>query len=151
MLPFRLFLAALCTVVAAAVGLVLTKPDSAPPTVTTVSAPSVSPTPTPVTPTRKPKPKPVVKRGEVPVEIYNNSGIPGLAATTSSRARSAGWNVVGADNWYGTVPASTVYYPARLKAAALLLAKDLGVGRLKPAIAPMRGDRLTVILTSDYS
>ena len=59
--------------------------------------------------------------------------------------------VVGSDNWYGTISASTVYYPARLKAQAELLGKDLGISRLKPTIAPMRGDRLTVILTRDYS
>ena len=30
------------------------------------------------------------------------------------------------------------------------VAKDLGIRRVKPMIAPMRGDRLTVILTTDY-
>jgi hypothetical protein len=58
--------------------------------------------------------------------------------------------VVGTDNWYGTVDATTVYYPPRLKAAATLLAADLRIARLKPAIDPMRPDRLTVILTGDY-
>jgi hypothetical protein len=38
-----------------------------------------------------------------------------------------------------------------MHAQARLLGKDLGISRLKPSIAPMRGDRLTVILTSDYS
>ncbi|CUR55578.1 conserved exported hypothetical protein [metagenome] len=119
----------------------------------TVAEPSVTPTPTP-TPTPKP-PKvvkqPTVKRGEIFVEVYNNSGISGLAGTTASRARGAGWNVVGSDNWYGTIPASTVYYPPRLAPAAKALAKDLGISRLQPAVDPMRFDRLTVILTSDYS
>ncbi|NUR06269.1 MAG: LytR C-terminal domain-containing protein [Nocardioidaceae bacterium] len=118
-----------------------------------------TPSPTPVvraTPTHKPKPKPkpkapAVKRGSVYVEVYNNSGVKGLAGRTAGRAQGAGWQVVGSDNWYGTISASTVYYPARLHAAAKLLAKDLGISRLKPAIAPMRFDRLTVILTSDYS
>ena len=32
-------------------------------------------------------------------------------------------------------------------AAARLLGRDLGINRLRPAIAPMRFDRLTVILT----
>ncbi len=101
---------------------------------------------------RKKKPqRPAVRRGETFVEVYNNSGISGLAGRTSKRASGAGWKVVGSDNWYGTIPASTVYYPARLEPAAKLLARDLGIERLKPAIAPMRFDRLTVILTSDYS
>jgi hypothetical protein len=32
-----------------------------------------------------------------------------------------------------------------------MLGKDLGIQRLQPAIAPMRLDRLTVILTTDYA
>lgn len=101
-------------------------------------------------PDRKP-PRPVVRRDQTYVEVYNNSGISGLAGTTATRAQGAGWQVVGSDNWYGTIPASTVYFPPRLDAEARLLGKDLGIVRLQPAIAPMRFDRLTVILTTDYS
>ena len=97
------------------------------------------------------KKKPVVRRGDTYVEVFNNSGISGLAGSTAARAQGAGWQVVGSDNWYGTIPASTVYYPARLHDQAKLLGKDLGIARLKPSIAPMRGDRLTVILTRDYT
>jgi hypothetical protein len=99
---------------------------------------------------KAPKKAPV-RRGDTFVEVFNNSGISGLAGSTAARAQGAGWQVVGSDNWYGTIPASTVYYPARLREQATLLGKDLGIGRLRPMIAPMRGDRLTVILTSDYS
>jgi LytR cell envelope-related transcriptional attenuator len=117
---------------------------------------TVTVTPSPSTAARKPAvekkhPKPVVHRGETYVEVFNNSGISGLAGSTAARASGAGWQVIGSDNWYGTIDASTVYYPLRLHAAAKLLAKDLGIARIKPTIAPMRGDRLTVILTSDYS
>ncbi len=94
---------------------------------------------------------PVVHRGATYVEVFNNSGISGLAGSTAARAQGAGWNVVGSDNWYGTIDASTIYYPPRLRAAAKLLGKDLGIAHLKPSIPPMRGDRLTVILTADYS
>jgi hypothetical protein len=115
--------------------------------------PSPSPTrraaPQTVHPKHKPR-KPVLRRGQTVVEVFNNSGIHGLAATTAARARGVGWQVVGSDNWYGTVDASTVYFPPRLHAAAKLLAKDLGIRRVKPLIAPMHGDRLTVILTTDY-
>jgi hypothetical protein len=97
---------------------------------------------------KKPKPpKPEIRRGDTYVEVYNNSGITGLAGRTAKRARGAGWQVVGSDNWYGTIPASTVYYPPRLDDEAKLLAKDLGIRRLKPAIAPMKMHRHTVILT----
>jgi hypothetical protein len=100
---------------------------------------------------KKRKPGPGALRDGVFVEVYNNSGISGLAGRTSRRASGAGWKVVGSDNWYGTIPASTVYYPQRLTAQAKLLARDLGIHRLRPAIAPMKFDRLTVILTRDYA
>ena len=107
--------------------------------------------PQPVLEKDKSQKKRVVRREGVFVEVYNNSGISGLAGTTASTIAGAGWQVVGSDNWYGTIPASTVYYPDRLKDQAKLLAKDLGIERVKPAISPMRLDRLTVILTADYS
>ena len=96
------------------------------------------------------KSAPVVRRAKVLVAIFNNSNIKGLAGKTGTRAERAGWTVAGTDNWYGTVDSSTVYYGPRLKAAADLLAHDLGITRVKAAIAPMRSDRLTVILTADY-
>ena len=123
---------------------------AAAPTVTTPAATPTSTAPEPAVTKPKPKKQPV-RRGGTYVEVYNNSGISGLAGSTAARAQGAGWEVVGSDNWYGTIPASTVYYPARLHAQAKLLGKDLGISRLKPSIAPMRGDRLTVILTRDYS
>jgi LytR cell envelope-related transcriptional attenuator len=107
------------------------------------STPTVVPTPTI---TSKPA-VPEFKRGKVYVEVYNNSGEQGLASQVGDRASSLGWQVVGADNWYGTIPASTVYFPPRLRAAAHQLALDLAIKRLMPAVEPMRGDRLTVILT----
>jgi hypothetical protein len=93
--------------------------------------------------------KPQVDRSKVIVQVFNNSHISGLAGRVAGRATDAGWQVVGSDNWYGTIPTSTVYYPARLKAAGRLLALDLGIHRSMPAVAPMRLDRLTVILTGE--
>jgi len=97
------------------------------------------------------KAKPTVKRNTVYIDVYNNSNITGLASGTASRIQSAGWQVVGSDNWYGTIPATTIYYPERLKAAAALLSKDLGIERVQPAVDPMNMDRLTLILTADFS
>ena len=91
--------------------------------------------------------KPKVDRSQVVVEVFNNSGVTGLAGSVAARTAHAGWQVVGSDNWYGTIPSSTVYFPPRLKAAGHLLALDLGIHRVMPAVAPMRLDRLTVILT----
>jgi LytR cell envelope-related transcriptional attenuator len=81
------------------------------------------------------------------VEVYNNSAIKGLAARTAAALQDVGWQVVATDNWYGNIPSNTVYYPAKLKSQANLLAKDLGIRRTHPAVAPMRFDRLTVVLT----
>lgn len=118
--------------------------------VTTVSgeAPTESPSPS-FTPTKKPKPEPpAVQRGKVYVEVYNNSGITGLAGQVAEQATGMGWQVVGTDNWYGTIPSTTVYFPPKLKAAGKQLALDLGIKRSAPAVDPMRQDRLTVILTA---
>ena len=111
---------------------------------TAEDTPDATPAPEP-----EPKPKPQVKRGEVYVEVYNNSGIKGLAAATAAKATGVGWAVVGEDNWQGLIPTSTVYFPPRLKAAGKQLALDLGIKRTAPAVGVMKRDRLTVILTTD--
>lgn len=111
------------------------------------SSASASPS---VEPSKKPKPKPKpVDRGKVKVLVFNNTNIRGLATTVSGRAAELGWKVVGSDNWMGTVPANTVYYPPRLKRAAEQLALDLGIKRTHPAIqGSMVDDGLTIVLTS---
>lgn len=93
---------------------------------------------------------PVIDRGSYNVAIYNNSNIKGLAARTSTKAQTFGWKVVTTSQWYGTVDTSTVYYPPSMKAAAQLLAKDLGITAVKPAVSPMQMDQLTAILTASY-
>jgi hypothetical protein len=95
--------------------------------------------------------KPAVKRSEVYIDVYNNSNVTGLASRTSEVIGGAGWQVVGSDNWYGTIPATTIYYPERLRDAAELLSKDLGIERVLPAIDPMSMDRLTLIVTADFA
>ncbi|HET7734760.1 MAG TPA: LytR C-terminal domain-containing protein [Nocardioidaceae bacterium] len=93
---------------------------------------------------------PAVPRKDTYVVVFNNSGVTGLAGRTAERLSGAGWTVVGSDNWYGTIPASTVYYPASLERQARLVAKDLEIDRIKPAVDPMSMDRVTVILTQDF-
>src|SRR4051794_25545047 len=125
--------------------------DSAPKEkeITTISQPEATSTPTAEPkPTKAPKPqKPPVDRSKVYVVVFNNSNVTGLAGRVAAKAGQIGWQVVGSDNWYGTIPASTVYYPPRLERAGKLLALDLGIERTAPAVDPMRLDRLTVILT----
>lgn len=115
------------------------------PTTTATTQPTVAPTgvPTPAT-TVPPSERPAV-------EIYNNTGRKGLAQAVGGRAQQAGWTVTGADNWHGKIVTSTVYYPAGMQAEAAQLAQDLGIPRIKDALDNMKKDRLTVILTSEYS
>jgi LytR cell envelope-related transcriptional attenuator len=120
--------------------------------VTTASqeqTPAAEPTKAPRTKEPKRPKKPAFERGETYVVVFNNSGISGLAGRVAGAATDAGWNVVGSDNWYGTIPANTVYYPKPLKAAAEQLALDLGIERTAPAVDPMQLDRLTIILTGE--
>ena len=98
----------------------------------------------------KPKPKPV-ERSEVYAEVYNNSNITGLAGTTRRAMSGLGWQVVTTDNWYGTIPASTVYYPARLERCGRAARTTSASSGCSPPIAPMSLDRLTVVLTADYA
>ena len=127
-------------------------------TVARQSVPSVAPSAKPsaqatkdATSVKHKHKKPPVQRGKVYVEVYNNSGITGLAGQVAGRASGVGWQVVGSDNGYGTIPATTVYYPQQLQDAAKQLALDLGIRRTAPAVDPMRMDRLTVILTGPIS
>jgi hypothetical protein len=155
-LPTRLMVLSISAAALAGLAFVATQPGDQPdmaspaavsqPKATQDPEPTVPAAPQPTTAT----PKPAIRRTKYYVVVFNNSNVKGLAGQTATRAQRAGWNVVGTDNWYGTVDASTVYYPARLKAPGALLARDLGISRVKPAIAPMRPDRLTVILTGDY-
>nr|CAA9310151.1 MAG: hypothetical protein AVDCRST_MAG46-91 [uncultured Nocardioidaceae bacterium] len=155
-------LTSVAVVVAAVLAFLITgSPDSDPAVAAAPSSPSPSPSPSderePVKqrPEDKPDRKPAEQRREKPdkptayVEVFNNSGITGLAGETASSLSGAGWKVVGTDNWYGSIPASTVYYPSRLKDQASLLAEEIGATRVRPAVEPMRFDRLTLILTGD--
>ena len=133
------------------------EPSSKPtaPTTTPATSPSQAPSSTPTTsevtqpPATEPTTIPAAERPAA--EIYNNTPRKGLADSVAGRARQAGWSVAGADNWHGKIAESTVYYPPGMLVAANQLARDIGVGRTKGALDNMKKDRLTVILTSDYT
>jgi hypothetical protein len=154
-LPTRLLALCISAVAVATLVFIANDPDKAPDEVATpsTSKPSATPTTKATTTTKAAKPvhkaKPI-KRGDVLVEVFNNTRTKGLAGGVAAKARTAGWNVVGQDNWYGSIDGSSVYYPPRLKAAAKALARDLGIKKLRPAEDPMHFDRVTVILTDDY-
>jgi hypothetical protein len=121
---------------------------SRPETSSSTSAPEVESS-TVIEKKKQKKKKKPVDRSSVYVVVFNNSGITGLAGQYAGSATNLGWQVVGSDNWYGTIPTSTVYYPAQLEREANQLSLDLGIGRVAPAVDPMSRDRLTVILTAD--
>ncbi len=108
------------------------------------SEPEPDPTPEPTT---EPTPEaPAVER-EALVSVLNNSGVVGAARTFSVRVTEAGWTLGGVGNWTGSIPSNTVYYPQGLQEQAELLGEDVGITRIMPSVAPMRTDRLTVILS----
>jgi hypothetical protein len=148
--PSPVVILSVVAVAMAGIAFVATR-DSAPQEkqITTISQPEATATPTAdASPSKPAKPKkPQVDRSKVYVVVFNNSNVTGLAGKVAAKASQIGWQVVGSDNWYGTIPASTVYYPQRLAKEGKLLALDLGIQRTAPAVDPMRLDRLTVILT----
>jgi cytoskeletal protein RodZ len=116
------------------------------PTPTPSASKTVVPPPPPPPPPTTPAPPPVV---HAPTVVLNQTTIHGLALSVANKLRAAGWTVTGVGNWRGTVPSSTVYYPAGLEAAARSLAYQLGVDRIRPLLPHMLRNRLTVILTAD--
>lgn len=70
-------------------------------------------------------------KSSVPVRVFNNSTISGLAADTASTLESGGWTVAETGNYSsGNVAKTTVYYSANSaaeKAAAQEIAAELGV------------------------
>ncbi len=121
----------------------------APRTPTPTPTPSVTkpaPTPTPTPPPKTAAPPPVV---HAPAVVLNETSQTGLAGRVAAQLRAKGWTVTGIGNWRGNVSATTVYYPPGMAAAARSLAYDLGIGRIRPQVAGMLTDRLTVVLTSN--
>lgn len=105
------------------------------------------PTEATTTPDEPKKTKEPVDRADYGVVVFNNTTISGLAGEVLGQVGDIGWQAVAADNWYGTIPATTVYFPAGKRDAAQKLALDLGIQRLVPADPAMSDTNLTVILT----
>lgn len=120
------------------------------PTITPVATVPTAPAPAP---TRQTSPPPSGKIPLAPVArdilvgVYNNTGTAGLARSAAAKAQSAGWTVSGVGNWRGVISETTVYYPTGFEQQAQTLARDLGVGRVRPLVSPMRSDRLSLILS----
>ena len=121
-----------------------------PPSPSPRAEPSPTPTPTPTsTPTPTPTPTPAVAK--VPVVVLNQTTVTGLAARFQKELEAGGWRVSGIDDFRGNVPATTVYFPPGLRAAAkALMAQFPQVGRIRPAFTGISTTQLTVILGKDF-
>lgn len=128
-----------------------------------VPLPSFAATPTAVAPTTTPAPvAPPVAAADagtgaaptMPLRVYNNSTISGLAATASSDFQRGGWSVAESRNYPdGIIPTSTVYYRPGTgeQASAQRLADEYGL-RVEPRFEGIQdaSPGLIVIVTRDF-
>jgi len=131
-----------------------------------VPLPSFAPTPTATVPTTTPAAvaPPVVAADAgaganavaptMPLRIYNNSTISGLASTAAADFQRGGWTVSDTTNYPdGIIPTSTVYYrPGTAEqASAQRLADEYGL-RVEPRFEGIQdaSPGLIVIVTRDF-
>jgi hypothetical protein len=90
----------------------------------------------------------------LPLRVYNNSTIQGLAARAAQDFRNGGWTVTDTTGYpYGVIPTSTVYYRPGTseQASAERLAGEFGL-RAEPRFQGIEdaSPGLIVIVTKDY-
>ncbi|MET8756251.1 LytR C-terminal domain-containing protein [Lentzea sp. NPDC004782] len=90
----------------------------------------------------------------MPVRVYNNSTITGLAGKASDEVRANGWTVAETGNYsQGTIPTTTVYFrPGTDEEAS---AKELGAvlrARVEPRFDGIQhaAPGIILIVTNDY-
>lgn len=115
--------------------------------------PAASPSTSAASPAPPPPPAPPPATA-LPVRVYNNSTITGLAARAASDFRGAGWRVEEVGNYPGgIIPTSTVYFRPGTdeEAAARTLGNrfDLRIEPRFPGI-DQASPGLIVIVTNDY-
>lgn len=108
---------------------------------------STTPAPTATTPSPSASTTAPAVTREASVAVLNNSNIVGAAKAFAGKVTAAGWTLGGVGNWRGAIDGNTIYYPPGLQAQAELLSADVGIKRVRPSVAPMSMDRLTVILS----
>jgi hypothetical protein len=91
---------------------------------------------------------------KVPVRVYNNSTVTGLANKASDEVRANGWTVAETGNYsQGVIPTTTVYYrPGTDEEAS---AKELAAvlrARVEPRFSGIQSAAAGIILivTNDY-
>ena len=127
-----------------------TEASSTPPAATTTTPPPAASSSAAVPPPPVTQPG----AGKVPVRVYNNSTITGLANRASEEVRANGWTVEGTGNYSnGTIPTTTVYYrPGTEEEAA---AKELAAllrARVEPRFDGIEQSApgIILIVTNDY-
>ncbi|QJY46210.1 LytR C-terminal domain-containing protein [Pseudonocardia broussonetiae] len=89
----------------------------------------------------------------MPLRVYNNSTIPGLAARAAADFEAAGWTVTDTGGYNGLIPTSTVYYRAGTaeRDAAEFLGSAFGL-RVEERFEGIQSSSpgVIVILTKDY-
>jgi hypothetical protein len=128
-----------------------TSASSAPPAATTTTTAPPAASSSAVVP-----PPPVTQPGtaKVPVRVYNNSTISGLAVKAADEVRANGWTVEGTGNYsQGTIPTTTVYFRPGTEEEAS--AKELaGVlrARVEPRFDGIQSSApgLILIVTNDF-
>ncbi len=128
--------------------------SSAPPVGTTTGSPTAPPS-APTSSAAVPPP-PVTPPGaaKVPVRVYNNSTITGLANKASDEVRANGWTVAGTGNYsQGTIPTTTVYFrPGTDEEASAKELATLLRARVEPRFDGIQSSAAGIILivTNDY-
>jgi cytoskeletal protein RodZ len=136
-------------------------PTTTPPSPTTPPAT----TPPPVAPGQQPPPggTPAPNGGVpadqaaakwVPVRVYNNSTITGLASKAAADFRADGWNVAEAANYpYGIIPTTTAFFTPGTdeETAAKALATEFGM-KAEPRFQGIQSASpgVIIIVTNDY-
>ena len=116
-------------------------PSSTPP------APPVTEPPATQTPTRS-----ATQPAKLPVTVLNNSRLQHLAAHVAAELAAKGWPIRKTGNFTGRIIATTVYYAAGERAAAVRLANQFGqIRRIEPRFRGLPGSGLTLVVTRDWS
>ncbi|RVW01414.1 LytR family transcriptional regulator [Rhodococcus xishaensis] len=106
-----------------------TTTTAAPAATTTLAAPAAPATTSPQETSAAAAAPPGPVDMSLPVRVFNNSDVTGLAARTASELTSNGWNIAETGNFTdGVIQTSTVYYgdDAAEKQAAEAIASELG-------------------------
>ncbi|NKE56255.1 LytR family transcriptional regulator [Lentzea sp. PSKA42] len=125
-----------------------TSVSSEPPAGTTTVPPTTSSAVVP--------PPPVTQSGvaKVPVRVYNNSTVTGLASKASDEVRANGWTVAETGNYSaGTIPTTTVYFrPGTDEEASARELAGVLRARVEPRFDGIQSAAAGIILivTNDY-